>query len=413
MPDDPGVYLFLEKTNKVLYVGKAKNLKKRVSSYFTQKDLGKKTTLLINQIEKIRIVPVNSEIEALLLEANLIKKHAPKFNIKLTDGKEYPLIRITVKEKCPKVLTARKIDDKDSIYFGPYPNANAMRLVLRILRRIFPYESVKNHPKKTCFYYHINLCPCSEVYGNKEYRKDIRRIIKFLKGQTKNVISDLEKERDSESNNENYEKADQIQKRIEAINYVTSPFYKPQEYEFNANLKSDIRENEINSLRKTLNENRVYIERLSRIECFDVSNIHGNLVTGSMVVFIDGDPEKSGYRRFKVRSEIKGKPNDVQAIGEIIGRRLKHREWQKPDLIIVDGGKGQVDSALKTLSESKIKISVIGLAKREETVITPDLKEINLPRTNPGLYLIMRIRDEAHRFAITYHKKLRAKELLK
>ncbi|OGH06091.1 MAG: hypothetical protein A2W22_04215 [Candidatus Levybacteria bacterium RBG_16_35_11] len=413
MPEDPGVYLFQDRESKVIYVGKARNLKKRVRSYFIQKNLGIKTSLLVSQIKKIKTVIVNSEIESLLLEANFIKKYQPKFNIKLTDGKSYPLIRITIKEKFPKILTARRMENNKSIYFGPYPNAGAMKMVLKTIRRIFPYESVKNHPKKTCLYYHIGLCPCCEALGDGEYRKNIRRIIKFLNGQTKNVILDLEKERNLESKEENYEKASLIQKRIEAIKYVTSPVYKPQEYEFNVNLISDIRERERVLLQKTLNDYGIPIEKLERIECFDVSNIHGNLVTGSMVVFENGEPQKSGYRRFRVRSEVKGKPNDVLAMEEIIKRRLKYKEWQKPDLIIVDGGKGQVSAAMKVLKEENIDISVIGLAKREETIITPSLRELKLPRNNPGLYLIMRIRDEAHRFAITYHRKLRSKALFR
>jgi len=413
LPEDPGVYLFLNKKNQIIYVGKAKNLKKRVSSYFTQKDLGTKTTLLVSQIKSIKYVPVNSEIESLLLEANYIKKYTPKFNIKLTDGKSYPLIEIAIKDKCPKVLTARKIENKKSIYFGPYPNIKEMKMVLKLIRRIFPYESVRNHPKKVCLYHHINLCPCCEVFGDGEYKKNIKRIIKFLKGQTKNVISDLEKERNIESKKENYEEAEIIQQKIDAIKLITSPVYKPWEYELNPNLKSDIRISELDALEKALEDNGAKTEKLTRIECFDISNIHGNQVTGSMVVFINGDPEKSEYKRFKVKSEVKGKPNDVQAMEEILKRRLRHDDWHNPNLIIVDGGKGQVSSATKALSESKKEIPVIGLAKRKETIITTDFREINLPKTNPGFYLLLRIRDEAHRFAVTYHRKLRSKEMFK
>lgn len=347
------------------------------------------------------------------MESNLIKKYHPKYNIKLLDGKAYPLIQITIKEKYPKILIARKGEDKDSLYFGPYPNAQAMRTVLKTIRRIFPYESVKNHPKKTCLYFHLNLCPCAEAVGDGSYKKDIGRIISFLSGNTKKVISELEKERNNEAKKENFEKASVIQKKIEAVKYVTSPIYKPFEYEQNINLKEDIREKERFSLEKTLRMNGVQIDKLTRIEGFDVSNIYGNQVTGSMVVFINGNPDKSSYRRFKVKNEIKGKPNDVLAIGEIIRRRLNHKDWGKPDLIIVDGGKGQVSAATKVLNETNTNIPVIGLAKREETIITSDFKQINLSRTDPGLYLILRIRDEAHRFAISYHKKIRAKELFR
>lgn len=345
------------------------------------------------------------------MEANLIKKYSPKFNIKLTDGKAYPLIRITIKDKYPKVLTARKVDDKRSIYFGSYPNVGAMRLVLKTIRRIFPFESTLNHSKKTCLYYHLGLCPCCEYHGDGDYKKTIQRIIKFLEGQTKSVIKDLETERNSLSKIEHYEEANLIQKKIDAIKYVTSPVYKPFEYELNPNLKIDIRQKETALLLEILQNHGINIKKINKIECFDISNISGSFVTGSMVVFENGDAKKSEYKRFKIRSEVKGKPNDVAAISEIINRRLKHSDWKFPDLIIVDGGKGQVSSARNEIQKSKLNIPVIGLAKKEETIVTSDLKEINLSRNNQALYLIMRIRDEAHRFAIYYHRKLRSKNI--
>lgn len=411
MPEEPGVYQFLNEKGVVIYVGKAKNLKKRVTSYFTHKDLGYKTSLLISQIKKIRFIVVNSELESLLLEANLIKEFLPKFNIKLMDGKAYPLIRITIKDKYPKVLTARKEDDKRSLYFGPYPNAGSMKLVLKTVRRIFPFETALNHPKKPCLYYHLSLCPCCEYYGDGKYKKEIRRIINFLKGKTKDVIKDLEKERNTLSKSENFEQANLIQKKIDAIKYVTSPIYKPFEYELNPNLKTDIRQKETTLLLEVLNRHGIDVKKLERIECFDISNISGSLVTGSMVVFENGDPNKNEYKRFKIKNETMGKPNDFAAIAEIISRRLKHTDWTLPDLIIVDGGKGQVSFANKAMNELGINIPIIGLAKREETIITSNLKEINLPRNNQALYLIMRVRDEAHRFAINYHKKLRSKNI--
>lgn len=411
MPEESGVYQFLDNRNNIIYVGKAKNLKSRVSSYFTHKDLGPKTALLVSEIRKIKIISVNSELESLLLEANLIKKLKPKFNIKLTDGKSFPLIRITVKDSFPKVLQARREEDKRSIYFGPYPNTGAMRLVLKTIRRIFPYESALNHPKKTCLYYHLGLCPCCEVFGVGDYKKNIRRIVKFLKGQTKEVIKELEKERNQLSKEENYEKAKDAQKKIDAINYVTSPIYKPFEYELNPNLRSDTRIAELSSLKKVLIEKGVEIDGLNKIECFDISNTSGNLVTASLVVFIGGEPDKKWYRRFKIKNETPGKPNDFSAMKEVIERRLRNTEWPYPDLFVVDGGKGQVSVAQEVLNKNNVKIPLIGIAKREETIITRDFKEIKLTKDVAALRLIMRIRDEAHRFAITYHKKLRRKAL--
>ncbi len=206
----------------MIYVGKAINLRKRVRSYFTnKKDLGEKTNILVSQIHKVKTIRVESEIESLLLEANLIKKHQPKYNIKLTDGKAYPLIKVSIKDKYPKVLVARKPDDPHSVYFGPFPNTGAMRLVLKTVRRIFPFQSTQNHPNKLCFYYHLGLCPCPGVLKDKKYKQTIKHIIKFLNGQTKNVIKDLEKERNAFSKGQQFEDALLIQNKIDAIKMIS------------------------------------------------------------------------------------------------------------------------------------------------------------------------------------------------
>lgn len=412
MPEDPGVYQFLDKTGEILYVGKAKNLKNRVSSYFNSpKTLLGKTAILVPQVEKIKIIPVESEIEALLLEANLIKKHMPKYNIRLTDGKAYPLIRITVKEEYPAVLTARRMEDKKSVYFGPYPNSTAMRSVLRTLRKIFGYQSTLNHQKTVCLYNHIGLCPCASVYktaeAKKEYKKTIYHIINFLEGKTKKVIKELEKERDSYAKKELFEKAAEMQKQIDQILYITQSSHKPFEYETNPNLKTDLRYQEMESLQKILNSYGVGVALPQRIECYDNSNFQGTNPTSSMVVLTVGEIDKSQYRKFKIKS-VKG-PNDFASMQEVFQRRLRHSEWPMPDLFIVDGGKGQISSAKGVLENLGINIPLVGLAKREETIITSDFQEIHIKRSDPALQLVMRIRDEAHRFAITFHRKLRSK----
>ena len=411
LSSDPGVYIFLNNKGEVIYVGKAINLKRRVSSYFRDKNLGEKTNILVSQIAKIKTIKVESEIESLLLEANLIKKYLPKYNINLKDGKAYPLIRITIKDKYPKVLVARRQDDQLSVYFGPFPNAGAMRLVLKTIRRIFPFQAVINHPNKPCFYNHIGLCPCPTFYKDDSYKQTIKHIIKFLNGQTKNVIKDLEKERNEFSKNQQYEDASTVQKKIDAIKLITSKFYHPNEYEVNPNLKEDIRREELALLKESLNREGVGVKNLQRIECYDISNISGKNAVGSMVVFIDGEKASSLYRKFKIKNDYNGLPNDFAMMEEVIGRRIKHAEWQLPGLIIVDGGKGQVSSALKALKNLNIKVPLVGLAKQEEIIITSDFKEIILSKESKQLHLVMRIRDEAHRFAISYHKKLRAKKL--
>lgn len=406
MSQGPGVYLFLDQGNRVIYVGKAKNLKNRVSSYF-QKNLGGKTALLVSQIAKVKTIKVESELESLLLEANLIQRHMPKYNVRFADDRAYPLIKITVKDKYPKVLVSRQKDNTKSVYFGPYPNVGAMRTVLKIARRLFPYQSVINHPKKLCFYNHLGLCPCPEITNDPFYKKDIKHLIDFFRGNTKKVLKDLEKERDDFSKNEFYEKARNDQGKIDSIKIITSSFYNPSQYGDNPTLKEDIRTKELNELIEILKQNGIYIEFPQRIECYDISIISGKYATGSMVVFTNGEKDSSQYRRFKIRGNFT-KNNDFAMMQEIIKRRLNHNEWELPKLIIVDGGKGQISSALKVLKERKFNIPLVGLAKREEIIITPDFKEIRLPRDSKVLHLFMRIRDEAHRFAITYHRKIRS-----
>lgn len=390
-------------------MGKAINLRKRVSSYFQDKNLGEKTKQLALSISSIKTISVTSEVEAFLLEERLIKKYHPKFNISLKDAKTYPFIEINVKDKYPSVVLTRKKDNDSSVYFGPYTSVNSLRAVLKMLRHIFPYASVKNHPNYLCLYYHLKLCPCPNVTKNPDYRKNIKHIVDFLGGRTKKVLSDLEKDREFYSKNELYEKAKETQKQIENIKLITSPFYKPFEFEFNPNLKSDVINNQLLELKTLLNLNKIFAKDLNRIECFDISNMSGKNSTGSMVVFKNGEKDGSSYRRFKIKEFYNNKPNDFAMLQEVLKRRFKHDEWELPSLIVVDGGKGQVSSALKVLSEINIQIPIIGLAKREEIIISQDLNEIKLLKSSSSLQLIMRIRDEAHRFAITYHRKLREK----
>lgn len=357
---------------------------------------------MISQVAKIKTIITNSEIEAFLLESRYIKKYKPKYNVKLTDDKAYLMVRITIKDNYPKVLLTRHLEDNPSsggsIYFGPFPNsALVLRLVLRTIRKIFPYQSVLNHPKKICLYHHLGLCPCPPVFDSrqyqKEYRKNIKHIVNFLNGETKKVIRDLKRERDILSKNEEFEKANILQKKIKAIELIL-----------------DSKEKEMNDLINILNKNNVNVKTLEKIECFDISNISGTNAAGSMVTFIDGKKDKNWYRKFKIRT-LKTS-NDFGMMEEVLSRRFNHKEWTMPSLIIVDGGKGQVSSALKVLKFMNLKISIIGLAKKEEVVITSDFKEIVLPKNSDALKLVMRIRDEAHRFAIAYHRKLRSKSFL-
>jgi len=331
------------------------------------------------------------------------------------------MIRITIKDKFPKVLIARRRDDNpsagDSIYFGPFPNAaGALRSVLKTIRRIFPYQSVPNHAKRICLYYHLGLCPCPPMFDSeelrKEYKKTIRHIINFLQGNTKKIIKDLKKERDLLSWIEKFEKANLLQNKINAIELITGPFYnRGLDLNINPNLTDDLREKEINDLINILNNNNVPVKSLEKIECFDISNTSGTNATGSMVTFTNGEKNSSFYRKFRIREM--NTPNDFAMMEQVLQRRMKHNEWPYPDLIIIDGGKGQISSAKKALEQIRVKIPLIGLAKREETIITSDFRKIRLPKDSSALLLVMKIRDEAHRFAITYHRKLRSKSFLR
>lgn len=417
--------MFLGQKNSVIYVGKAKDLKSRVSSYFVNHSLlGEKTRLLVSQIKKIKITVVESELESLLLEAYYIKKYAPKYNVRMADDKSYPLIKITVHDRYPKVLFARRDDDPRSLYFGPYPNSGAVKTVLKIIRRVFPFQSVLNHPNRICLYNHLGLCPCPPINNSKilqkEYRRNIRNIIRILEGKSQKIMRELKRERERASKTEQFEEAQMLQNKIIALSVITQPFHRPFEYDVNPNLRSDIREQELTALQETLNTSGKQFPVPYKIECYDISNIQGTNATGSMVVFVNGEKDSSSYRKYKIRRE--NTPNDFAMMSEVLNRRLRHAEWAYPNLIIVDGGKGQVSAALKVLENYQVEIPLIGLAKREETIVVPmslkndkeeHFKEIQLPKDSPALHLIRRIRDEAHRFAITYHKKLRSREALK
>jgi excinuclease ABC subunit C len=404
-------------------VGKAKDLKKRVSSYFKNKKLDPKTKLLVKEINSIEHIAVGSEIESFLLEAEIIKRNKPYFNIKFTDDKSYPYI-IVSKDKIPYVSITRKKNIKKAECFGPYPDADSVRTVLRVLRRIFPFQSVKNHTKRKCLYYHLGLCPCVPAVPSNltQYKRNISNLKKFLKGKKDNVVRSLESGKKLLVKTENFEDARIIQGQIDAVNKITAetfdPFYfleKPQ-----AQLEREKKEN--NELRKILEDKGINFERLERIECYDISNFQGSEATGSMTVFINGSAEKSQYRKFKIK-KVKG-INDFAMHQEVMSRRLKHLEdWGKPDLLIIDGGKGQVGSVMAVLTHLYIQIPVIGLAKRFETIIVPVkqgetlmqggtliFKEVKLPISSSALNLVRRIRDEAHRFAVTYHKTLRSKK---
>jgi len=417
-PDSAGVYIYI-KEGKPIYVGKAKNLKNRVSSYF-RLNLDTKTRKMINEAEEISYIKVASEFESLLLEAKLIKYYQPKYNIIAKDDKQPLYIRIT-KEKFPRIITLRKNDlskTLDLATYGPFPSTGNVRSVLRMIRSVFPYSDHKLG-KKACLYSQIGLCnPCPNViqseYERKIYLSSIRHIKSMLDGKIKKVKKDLEREMRKASKLSEFENAALIRDKIKKLEYITNPQSNVDIYLENPNLVEDTRKNEILDLKHILQNNGIVISKLVRIECYDVAHLQGVSPTASMVVFMGGVPEKSYYRHFKINQK-KGW-DDYGSLREVAKRRKKHlSDWGRPDLIIVDGGKGQTSVFLREFETENIP--VVGLAKRFESLVIPinnlgttEIIEYRLLK-GASLNLVQRLRNEAHRFARVYHHKLLSKSL--
>ena len=551
LPTKPGCYLMKNDKGKVIYVGKAVNLRARVRSYFHQSaQHSNKVVELVRHIAHIEWIVVGSELEALLLEMNLIKKHRPFYNVRLKDDKRYPYIKVHWADPFPKVTVTRNMVRDGSRYFGPYYSVWAVHKTLDVLRRIFPYltcdRTITGEDERACLYYHIKLCsaPCIGKVNQEEYRLMIEDLMNFLNGRTEGIVERLEIEMDKASQEMRYEKAAAIRDQLKAIDAVVekqrvfdntyidsdvialarnereaciqvffirggkmvgreyfmmegtddsedqdvlSEFIK-QFYDQAANippevlLPQDIEEAKIirqwlqqkrgdqkveikipkrgkkKDLLRIANENagetlaalqaqwesdkhrqEQSLSELqealkldappNRIECYDVSNTQGTAITASMVVFERGVPNKKNYRRFNIRT-VEGGPDDFASMEEALRRRFKR--WQAdreqvgtpgykvdtgfgilPDLLIVDGGKGQLSRAVKVMDEFGLigKFTVAGLAKQNETLFVHGMPQsLLLPRKSQGLYLLQRIRDEAHRFAITAHRARRGKQ---
>lgn len=408
VPHSLGVYIFKDTSERVLYVGKAIDLNSRVASYFqSSRDLGLKTQALVEKISSVDTTIVESELEALILEANLIKKYLPPFNIKLTDDKDYLYIAVT-REDFPKVVTARKKDLKTfKKYWGPFPSSRTVRETLKSLRRVFPWCSNPNSKGRACFYYHLRLCPgaCVGEITKEDYNKVILRFSKFMDGKKDDLLTQLTFEMMQAAKEQRFEDAQRIKKSMEGINYLTQP-NRTALYLENPNFLEDERQLALQQLQKGLNLPKIP----ERIEGYDISNIQGKQATGSLVVLTNGEIDKSQYRKFKIL--ITGKPNDVGMHKEMMKRRLQHKEWPLPDLIIIDGGRGQVKGVNSQLSILNFQIPVFGLAKRLEWLYPLEGEIIKLSRRSLSLKLLQKLRDEAHRFAVSYHRKLRGRDML-
>jgi excinuclease ABC subunit C len=540
LPAKPGVYQFLNDKGKVLYVGKAGNLRNRVKSYFHSTYSNAKTEVLVSKINDIELVVTDTEVEALVLENNLIKELKPRYNVNLKDDKSFPFIKVT-NEPYPRVFSTRKVVRDGSKYFGPYTSVKNMKAALRMINQIFRIrscnfdindETISKKKFKICLDYHIKKCdgPCEGLVSEKEYNEMVDEAVKVIRGRTDELIKDLERKMKKEAEEMQFEKAGGIRDKIEQLKIISAKqkvvsndfedrdvisvafedrdstcsvfnirggklvakkqlklslkggeelaeiytsaikFYYgdfteiPKEILLETeptdnnlleewlNQRADRKvkfiipqRGELKSLVKMCKENailqlkEIQIQKMKkegsvpyslsalqrdlrlkdlpkRIECFDISNIQGSDSVASMVVFVDGKPKKSEYKKYIIK-EVIG-PDDFASMQEVIKRRytrLMNNNDPLPDLIIVDGGKGQLSSAVDILNNLEIKqYNIIGLAKRLEEVFFPGKTEPeSIPKTSSGLKLLQQIRDEAHRFAVTFHRHRRSKRTIK
>ncbi len=384
-PDSPGVYVMRDKNRRPLYIGKASSLKWRTLSYF-QRPQETRIEQMLSQISNIETKKTDSVIEALFLENDLIKKYKPKYNIKLKDDKTFLGIFIT-EEEWPRVYPAR-ITQKlpKGEFYGPFPSAGQVREALQIIRKIFPFRvSCTPLSGKACFEYHLGQCPgvCAGKVEKKDYQKTIRQIKLFLRGKKKSVIKELEKEMKESAKKMDFEGAAKLRDKIFALKHIQD-------------------------VALITEENLLYPQDIpSRIEAYDISNISGAFAVGSMIVFTEGLIDKSQYRKFKINT-VSG-VNDIAALKEVLDRRLNHSEWAMPDLILIDGGKGQVNGAKEILKIRRLSIPVIGIAKGPDRDKNEIIGANNLSFDKK---LLLRVRDEAHRFAIEYYR-LRHRQNLK
>ena len=541
LPSLPGCYIYYNKDNEIIYVGKAKILKRRVMSYFNKKHHDSvKVQVLVSQIERLEYIITNTEVEALILESHLIKKHKPKYNILLKDDKKYPYFLIT-DEDFPRIQVVRKknMNPEKGRYYGPYTDIRAMYSTLDFLKKIFPLKQCKT-PKfkdRPCLYYHIGRCmaPCQGKVSSEEYKALVHQAELFLSGKQSELMEQIKTRMEKYASEEQFEKAARLRdsyldlkKTLEKqqvvyentklnediISFLSedgifaivilmiregrlidkkdfvyeveeedkteffATFFKEYYNSLTLGYPDKIVSNELESIgekalyeewleilakkkvkisygksaqgkelqsladknarvvldnaklkkmskiRDDFNEIGSYLaEKLHlknfphRIECYDISHIQGTNTVASMITFINGQSKKSEYKKFKIRT-TEGKPDDFLSMKEVLTRRLKHlgdKNWDKPDLMIIDGGKGQLSSVMQIIEELGITgIDVVSLAKKHEEVFLPKKSDpVILPQNSSALFLFQRIRDEAHRFAITYHRNLRSKTMTK
>ena len=421
IPHLPGVYIMRDSAANIIYIGKAKDLKNRISSYF-HSDTDSKAFSIISAMKTINYILCSSEREAFLVEQQLIKKVQPYFNAMWKDDKSYPYIKLTISEDFPRLVMTRKLIKDGSLYFGPYPQLTYIKKLIPWLNKVFKIRpckiifSEKELPKlekvKSCLYYHTGLCfgPCMGKISSADYKNNLKEVETFFSGKLKKLADSWQKEMLELSSKHEFEKAKEVRDRLFAIKAMS------QRVAIREISIEDI--NQYVSKTDSLQELRevLKLHKLPAVmECFDISNTSGTNPVASMVQFVNAKPNKAGYRKFKIKTVHQ--INDFAMIKEAVFRRYSgiiRRNEQFPDLIVIDGGKIQLAYAQSALDEIGIYIPMISLAKQEEEIfMVGKQKSIKLPRNSLGLRVLQAIRDEAHRFAITFHKQLRAKAFIK
>lgn len=383
-------------------------LKQRIRSYFQPKaQLSDLKKILVRQVATIDTIPVATETDAIVLEDQLIKDYQPRFNILAKDDKSFLYIHITA-EPFPRVLAVRRPDlAKGGIFYGPYPYARNLRAVLRLLHSVFQYRTCATLPNRACLEYYIGNCqaPCLGRITETDYRKQIDRIIAFFEGKEKTLPTELHEQMQQASAQQQFELAARLRNQVKALEQLQSLRKTPRQYLLEQFQQTNLAViTGLTEVAATLG----LTQPLHRIEVYDISHHQGKYMVGSMIVFTDGLPDKAEYRRFKIRT-VTGQSDDYKSLREVVQRRLK-RAWPLPDLAIMDGGKGQL-SAVAQLWELAY-IPVVALAKKREELFLPNQPiPLTLPAGSQGLFLVQRMRDEAHRFAISYYRLLHGRAM--
>ncbi len=414
LPRTAGVYLFYGSTGspqaqkEPIYIGKAINLRDRVKNHFMQPSY--RDHLFIQNVTRIECINTNSEIEALVLEANLIKKHQPKFNVIWKDDKNYFYVCIT-RGSQPTVFITHQKKEFNAQYIGPFIEGTALKKILKYLRRVFPFYTTAKHPKTLCTWCHLGLCPGPLLIGGQanpklgEYKKNLQKLAQILQGKRKTVLYALRREMDLLSRANKFEEAAVVRDRMVALERILEHTHVIESVKLQSEQwpKTQALLQDLLSLKTPI----------SKIECYDISNIQGKNAVGSMVVFVDGAPDKSQYKKFRIR--MKNEPNDIAMLTEVFKRRLGHPEWGYPQVMLIDGGIAQLNAAIraKEAVNGAKSIKIISIAKGKQELLIEGASKLALKNLPQEIYnLVKHLDDEAHRFAISYHKKLRKKTLL-